>query len=205
MGRFQEGVWDAELHAARRRREQRPRLSPWALLAVVLAAVALVVGLYAADPSIFSLHGAATGNPSYQVIWTADGTAHVGGAYLVNLTFRVPSGLTTGITGLDLRSNGTALATGLVPGDCTGATPFATCLGLLQNLSGWVALLLTLGGDVLATYPVSPGSTEWSDPNVFFVDAGSLALVAPSTLASPSDTLEAFGTASPSVSGSVTL
>lgn len=205
MGRFQEGVWDSELHAARRRREQRPRLSMWALLAVVLVAVALVVGLYEADPSVFSLHGTAAGNPSYQVAWTVEGTAHVGGAYIVNLTFRAPSGLTTGITGLDLQSHGTDLATGLVSGDCAGATPFAKCLGLLQNLSGWVALLLTLGGDVLATYPVSPGSTQWSDPNAFFVDAGSLALVAPTMLTSPSDTLVAFGTSSPSVSGTITL
>ena len=205
MGRFQEGVWDEELHAARRRREQRRGPKWWTLLLVVLVAVGLVVGLYALDPSLFALHGSAAGTPNYQVQWTVEGTSRTEGATIVNLTFRAPAALTTGITGLALQSNGTLLPTGLVPGDCAGASPFATCLGLLQNLSGWVAVLLTLGGDVLSTYPVSPGATQWSDPNVFFVDAGALAIVAPTPQPLPGTTLRGFGTGAPAVCGSVDL
>ena len=205
MGRYQEGVWDADLREAERRRKPpTPLRYVLAPLVVLIVVVGVFAYLYSTNHLTFLNHG--PGTPSYTLGLAGESSAYRDHVYIVNLTITAPSGLSTGVMGLRVLTPANAtVPSGGAPGACDGGTPFYQCLAVSTNLTGWVVLLMSLGGDILAAYPSPAGSTAWNSNLVPFMDAGSLSILSPFPLTGSHDTLEAFGTGSSTVSGSATL
>ena len=203
MAPYEEGVWDAEIRRAERRRRKgtpiRFVLVPILVLMVVIAVLAYYF--------LLGHNGLGGGGAlSYSIELSTAATGHAGGAYFVNLTYRASTGLTTGMTRWSIDTpGGTAVGNASAPGSCADGSTFAACIGQVAPGSGWFVLLLTLQGDILTSYPVASGGSTWTDGLVNFATGGSLAVVSGSALGGSQDTLHVAPGGSAAVSGSYTF
>ncbi|MDE1835454.1 MAG: hypothetical protein KGJ23_02435 [Euryarchaeota archaeon] len=203
---YQEGGWDAEIRSAEVRGRRRTHPTRLLIVLALLAVLALVLAyfLYA-----MVLSPSKEPNPTYALGMTNKTGGHASGVYIVNLTVSAPAALTTGMTGLEILNRSAALSSGSVPGACDqAAATFFDCLGASATLAGWIVLLLSDSGVILATYPSTHGATTWSTASgvsVPFITAGTIAILSPMPLLGSGDVLSVFGTGGSKVSGSVVL